>query len=180
MNYKKKFYWATGIVVVLLSVMLIGGLTYYLRSRLRPGHQRVRIDSSEMSRTMERPYISVPNKSKQAEWDYRPTNNPRYEQNTNIQQIGFLTMEKNSPEEEPKILPLFGQSLRYKHSDRWTYFTATDQHQSIRIPVHYENRDCMNDDTGCRELSNQDVVKVPSYNDKNFTVSLYKKQLPHV
>jgi len=115
-------------------------------------------------------------KSKQAEWDYRPSHNPRYEENTKVQQIGFIT----SLDIEPKIMPLFGQSMRRTHADRWVYFTATDQNQSIRLPVTFDNRDCMNDDVGCTEIYNDDIVKVPSYNNSEFKVSLYKKQIPHV
>lgn len=109
------------------------------------------------------------------EWEYSPERNPSYMGNTNIQQIGFLTMNAAAePGAAPTILPLFGYSMRYKHSDRWVYFTATDKYQSIRLPVKYENRDCMNDDIGCRELYNGDIVQVPSYNDADFTVSVYK------
>lgn len=121
-------------------------------------------------------------KAPQATWEYKPSDNPRYENNTSIQQIGFMTSTPDpaNPTTDPKILPLFGQSLREKHSDRWAYFTATDQQQSIRIPVEFESRDCMNDDVGCRELFASDVVKVPSFNDQEFKVSLYKNKLPHV
>jgi hypothetical protein len=114
-------------------------------------------------------------------WEYKPSENPRYENNRSIQQIGFMTStEATTPNGDPKILPLFGQSLRDKHSDRWAYFTATDQQQSIRLPVEFESRDCMNDDVGCRELFTADTVKVPSYNDQEFKISLYKNKLPHV
>lgn len=130
----------------------------------------------------EPPRPSPPARSKQANWDYKPSDNPRYEQNTQIQQIGFLTsataQADPSGASEPKILPLFGYSLREKHSDRWVYFTATDQQQSIRLPVESEGRDCMNDDIGCREVFTGDEIKVRALNDQPFTLTLYKNQFP--
>ena len=183
MNYKKKFYWAIGLAVILLTISLVLGFSYYIQSRNTKHYMKntsysSSSSSSQVNLVYTRPVI--PEKSTQNEWDYRPSKNPTYEQNTKVQQIGFVTMEKTNPDEEPKILPLFGQSLRYKHSDRWNYFTATDQYQSIRMPVHFEKRDCMNEDTGCREIYSNDKVTVPTYNDKDFTVTLYKNQLPHV
>lgn len=188
MNYKKKFYWAIGLVFILLVITLVLGFAHFIRSRnnKRYGNYNT-IDKSnaynyrgenQVQLIYTRPVI--PEKTNQAEWDYRPSKNPTYENNTRVQQIGYVTMEKTTPEQEPKVMPLFGQSLRHKHSDRWNYFTATDQYQSIRIPVHFENRDCMNEDTGCREIYTNDTVTIPTYNDKNFTVNLYKNQLPHV
>jgi hypothetical protein len=188
MNYKKKFYWAIGIAIILLTISLVLGFSYYIQSRNRKHYSResesntLLMSSSPSPNNMDLVYTRpiLPEKAKQNEWDYRPSKNPTYENNTKVQQVGYVTMEKTNPDEDPKILPLFGQSLRYKHSDRWNYFTATDQYQSIRLPVEYEKRDCMNDDTGCREIYSNDTVKVPSYNDKDFTVTLYKNQLPHV
>lgn len=182
MNYKKKFYWAIGIAIILLTISLVLGFSYYIQSRNRKHYGTNTgynvLPTPKVDLVYTRPVI--PEKSSQNEWDYRPSKNPTYENNTKVQQVGYVTMEKTNPDEDPKILPLFGQSLRYKHSDRWNYFTATDQYQSIRLPVEYEKRDCMNEDTGCREIYTNDTVKVPSYNDKDFTVTLYKNQLPHV
>lgn len=191
-NYKNKFYWAVAVAVIFFIILIGGSIWLIVRGTQKTGVSDVlgasQVDSRSMlpesdKRAMvglafTRPAYQA--KASQNEWDYRPSKNPTYQQNTQIQQIGYITMEKTTPSEEPKILPLFGQSLRYKNSDRWSYFTATDQYQSIRLPVHYEKRDCMNDDVGCREISSNDIVQVPTYNDKNFTVTLYKNQLPHV
>lgn len=167
----------------------------------RSGTNAAQLDSEDLSLSLPRMTCtsavceparpSPPERSKQANWDYKPSDNPRYEQNTQIQQIGFLTSATSptspgspaSPEStgstgNAKILPLFGYSLREKHSDRWVYFTATDQHQSIRLPVESEGRDCMNDDIGCREVFTGDEIKVSALGDQPFTLTLYKNQFP--
>ena len=119
---------------------------------------------------------TVENKSD--DWKFHPSQDPIYPSDS-MQQIGFLTMENPEPTVvEPIILPLFGESLAYKHSDRWLYFTATDKNQSIKLPIEIEKRECSNDDVGCKEVYSGDIVTIPSYGDHSFKVTLYKKRLP--
>lgn len=180
-TYKRK-YMLSIYVIGFLSITLVAVLFKYGFDKYRQNDTNV--SDVGYSRNIQLLYTS-PNEpkmiSRQTEWDFRPSQNPRYENNTKVQQIGYLTMEKKEGETgEPKILPLFGQSMRYKNSDRWSYFTATDQYQSIRLPITYEGRDCMNNDTGCRELSTNDTVIIPSHDNRSFTVNLYNNILPHV
>jgi hypothetical protein len=85
-----------------------------------------------------------------------------------FQQIGTLT---NNDDDPPMILPLFGRPIPAR-KDRWEYYTATDKYNMLRIPVTFENRDCM-EEVGCREVYNKDTVFIPSYK-KEFVVQLYK------
>lgn len=165
-NYRRKFQVAASVAVL---AVIIGVLGVVYSVWTRPNANAAR----ESAPTI----VVVKDENKSGggnQWNYKPGRNPSYMKNTTIQQIGFLTMVANAEGGEPTILPLFGYSLRYKNSDRWVYFTATDGNQSIRLPVEYEKRDCMNDDVGCRELYNGDIVSVPSYNNATFTVSVYK------
>lgn len=180
-TYRKK-YMLSVYVIGFLTITLVAVLFKYGFDRYSQDRQTSNTNGNGTGVQLLYTLPSEPKQiSHQTEWDFRPSQNPRYENNTKIQQIGYLTLDKKEGETgDPKILPLFGQSLRYKHSDRWSYFTATDQYQSIRLPIMYENRDCMNDDTGCRELSSSDKVIVPSHDNRTFTVSLYSNTLPHV
>lgn len=176
MNYRQKFQVAAGVAVVAI-LLGFGGILYTTvrgasAAAATPTPVVMMVRSADGTRAESGTHGDRPTR-RENEWDYSPNRNPSYQKNTNVQQIGYLTMEGGDAS-APTILPLFGQSLRYKHSDRWVYFTATDNFQSIRLPVESEKRDCMNDDVGCKELYTGDVVTVPSYNSASFTVTVYK------
>lgn len=186
MNYRRKFQVAASVAVLAVVIGFVG-ILYSVWTRPAAGASGATNGATGAMSASDgaTPATLVLVKSEGGggsggnDWDYKPGRNPSYMKNTSIQQIGFLTMASETTEgatggAEPTILPLFGYSLRYKNSDRWVYFTATDKYQSIRLPVEYEKRDCMNDDVGCRELYNGDIVSVPSYNNATFTVSVYK------
>lgn len=174
MNYRQKFQVAAGVAVVAILIGF-GGILYMTTRSIKevsaPTPAPTPTVTMVVTRSSEGTHGDRP--GRRDEWEYSPNRNPSYQKNTLVQQIGYLTMEGGDAQ-APTILPLFGQSLRYKHSDRWVYFTATDKFQSIRLPVESEKRDCMNDDVGCKELYTGDVVTVPSYNNASFTVTVYK------
>lgn len=85
------------------------------------------------------------------------------------QQLGVL---KSLDGSEPIALPLFGRRMAAR-PDRWEYYTATDKQNMLRIPIVFENRDCLEDDVGCNEVYKGDQVEVPVYG-KKFEVQLYK------
>ena len=175
MNYRRKFQVAIGALVAAILIGFAGILFATLRTKPSEGGNETPLSPIVIVAETNGGRAST----NRDEWTYSPGRNPSYMKNTSVQQIGYLTMEVGSegvgdPSQAPTILPLFGQSLRYKNSDRWVYFTATDKYQSIRLPVEYEKRDCMNDDTGCRELYSGDIVTVPSYNNTTFTATVYK------
>ena len=79
-------------------------------------------------------------------------------------QLGFLTPDAG----ENKILPLFGRRLQ---RDRWQYYTISNQHNDIQVPIKVGKRSGL-DSVGVEELSSGDRVLVHGYNEM-FTVSLY-------
>ena len=99
-------------------------------------------------------------------------NNPNYNETSFVfQQLGTLS---SLNKENKLILPLFGKQ---EQKDRWTYYTLTSGEQQLRIDIEHNNRSCMNDRIGCDMLYNNDIVKIPSYDDE-FKVSLYKYAPP--
>ena len=92
------------------------------------------------------------------------------------QQIGVL-VSKDSPEEKPIIMPLFGRKMYSR--DRWEYYTASNEYNMWRISVSVNNRDCQ-DDVGCDEIFNGDNVTVPDYANKVFVAKIYKYTTPSV
>lgn len=180
MNYRRKFQVAVGATVAAVLIGFAGIL--YATVWMRPAATGTGMEMGAVA--PQRPIVIMAESrnggradGRHNGWEYSPERNPSYMKNTDIQQIGYLTIVASTEEvgdKPPTILPLFGQSMRYKHNDRWVYFTATDKYQSIRLPIEYEKRDCMNDDVGCRELYTGDIVTVPSYNNASFTVTVYK------
>jgi hypothetical protein len=100
-----------------------------------------------------------------------------------FQQIGLL-YKKDAKEEsniETNILPLFGRPT-HTNSNKWNYYTTSDKFHSLKIPLKFKGRDC-NDEHGCNELYDNDMVKVDPYNGE-FSVKIYgydsPKYLPQV
>ena len=98
-----------------------------------------------------------------------PINIPTSTVEENYSQVGFITRSSG----DETILPLYGRYI-YRRRDKQQYYTLSDKHQSVRLPVMYEGKSCMNE-YGCNSLSNGDVVYVEGYND-SFKVTLYETQ----
>jgi len=98
-----------------------------------------------------------------------PINVPTSTVEENYSQVGFITRSSG----DETILPLYGRYI-YRRRDKQQYYTLSDKHQSVRLPVMYEGKSCMNE-YGCNSLSNGDVVYVEGYND-SFKVTLYETQ----
>lgn len=92
----------------------------------------------------------------------------------NYQQVGVL-VSRDLNEGEPVILPLFGRKMISR--DRWEYYVASNQYHMYKLTVQYENRDCQ-DDVGCNEIFNGELVTVPDYANKVFTARIYKYDAP--
>lgn len=102
-----------------------------------------------------------------------PRQNPVYQSHRStpkpeFQQIGTLIHEDG---DEPIVLPLFGRPMPTR-SDRWEYYTATDKQYMLKIPIVFEEKDCL-EEIGCREVYSKDTVFIPAYK-KEFKVNLYK------
>lgn len=86
---------------------------------------------------------------------------PQYEQ------IGVLT----GVGQKIRILPLFGKPI-YPGSNKWLYFTQSDDYNTVRLGIVSNQRKCQGD-YGCNELYDDDIVTVPPYK-QNFKVTLYE------
>lgn len=103
-----------------------------------------------------------------------PINIPTRGYASNYQQVGVITADTK---EGVKILPLFGRQL-WKGSNRWNFYTSTDQYNSLKLPVYSKKRDCQ-DQNGCDELYDGDQVVIPQYGENSqFKVSMYKLDSP--
>ena len=99
-----------------------------------------------------------------------PINIPTRGYASNYQQVGVVTSETN---QGSKILPLYGRQ-QWKGSNRWNFYTSTDQYNSLKLPVYSKKRDCQ-DQVGCDELYDGDEIVIPQYGENNkFKVSMYK------
>ena len=111
-----------------------------------------------------------------------PINIETRESGGDFQQVGMISKKIiNDDTQVPgnntdtNILPLYGKPL-YRGSNKWMYYTETDKHNPVKIPITVNSRDCT-DDQGCDELSDSSEVLVPSYNG-NFIVKMYKFNKP--
>jgi hypothetical protein len=87
---------------------------------------------------------------------------------TNYRQVGILT-PLNS---KGKILSLMGRPL-FVNRDKWQYYTISDQHNNVKLPVSRAGRSCTNE-YGCDKLYNGDTIFVEGYNEA-FKVTIYDK-----
>lgn len=147
------------IFIFILSLSLL--LFLIFRSEM----QKVK-KNKDIYKQYEEPIITYPSNNNNT------LNNPNYNETSFVfQQLGTLS---SLNKENKLILPLFGKQ---EQKDRWTYYTLTSGEQQLRIDIEHNNRSCMNDRIGCDMLYNNDIVKIPSYDDE-FKVSLYKYAPP--
>jgi hypothetical protein len=95
-----------------------------------------------------------------------------------FQQIGLLTGEGGSSgaaAPDRTVLPLYGRELDARRG-KWNYYTRTDGHNPVQVPVRVKNRVCDDDAVGCDELYSDDSVYVPVLG-RSFTATVYKKSL---
>jgi hypothetical protein len=94
------------------------------------------------------------------------------------QQIGLLTGEGGSSgaaAPDRTVLPLYGRELDSRRG-KWNYYTRTDGHNPVQVPVRVKNRVCDDDVAGCDELYSDDSVYVPVLG-RSFNATVYKKSL---
>jgi cell division protein FtsI/penicillin-binding protein 2 len=95
------------------------------------------------------------------------SNNPNYNLTTVEYQI-LGTLSSLEAEPETIILPLYGKRVK---SYRWKYYTLVN---GLKIDIKKERNNsyesCMKE---CDTISNEDIVKVPSYTNTEFKVQLY-------
>ena len=111
-----------------------------------------------------------------------PINIPSRGPNISYQQIGILYKENiENTDKMPgnntdsNILPLFGRPT-FNGSNKWNYYTSSDKFQNFKLPISIDGRKC-DDDLGCNELRDGDMISIPSYNGK-FRVEIYNYDKP--
>ena len=110
-----------------------------------------------------------------------PVNIPTRGMTGGFQQVGILSQTGIDSEESPiksntpTILGLFGRPT-YNGSRKWSYYTASDKYQSMKIPLSINGRKC-DADYGCDEIYDGDVITLPEYN-ATFKVTLYDYDKP--
>jgi hypothetical protein len=85
---------------------------------------------------------------------------------TNYRQVGILTALNT----KGRILALMGRPL-FVNRDKWQYYTISDQHNNVKLPVSRAGRSCTNE-YGCDRLYNGDTIFVEGY-DEAFKVTMY-------
>ena len=85
---------------------------------------------------------------------------------TNYRQLGIL----NATSTKGKILPLMGRPI-FTNRDKFQYYTMSDQHNSVKLPVSRNGKSCTNE-YGCDRLYNGDTVYVEGINEP-YRVTLY-------
>ena len=115
------------------------------------------------------------NSSSNAIVEKKPMSNiiniPTQAMNHTFSQIGILTSTNTTPNGNI-ILPIMGKQLITSRNN-WQYYTMSDQNNSIKIPLSFNGKSCM-DEYGCEEILDGDNVYAEGYNDI-FKVTLYER-----
>lgn len=98
---------------------------------------------------------------------------------TNYRQMGILTPLNGSSKDN--ILPLMGKPL-FTNRDKWNYFSTSNQHNNVKLPVSRSGKSCTNE-YGCDRLDNGDTIYIEGINEP-YKVTIYDndtiKYLPFV
>ena len=99
--------------------------------------------------------------------------------NTEYRQMGIMTPLNGTAKDN--ILPLMGRPL-FTNRDKWQYYTISNQHNNIKLPISFKGRSALND-YGVDQIFSQDTVYVEGYDDA-FKVTVYEndtiKYLPYI
>ena len=103
--------------------------------------------------------------------------------NAKFRQIGLLSSNSsssnssssnssssNSSSSSSGPVPLMGKPL-YSNRNKWQYYTMSDQHNSVKLPIKVKGKSTMTE-YGCDELLSGDVVYVEGIQE-TFTVTTY-------
>jgi hypothetical protein len=109
--------------------------------------------------------------NKQKYTDAIPVNIQTRGINSNYQQIGILTQNKNNGADN-LILPLMGRRTQAGR-DKWQFYTTSNTgHLSSKLPISINGKSCTSE-YGCDDIYNGDNVYVEGYNDI-FNVTKYE------
>lgn len=88
---------------------------------------------------------------------------------TSYRQMGIMTPLNGASKDN--ILPLMGRPL-FTNRDKWQYYTISNQHNNVKLPVSFKGRSALND-YGVDQIFSGDTVYVEGYNDA-FKVTVYE------
>jgi hypothetical protein len=88
---------------------------------------------------------------------------------TTYRQMGIMTPLNGVSKDN--ILPLMGRPL-FTNRDKWQYYTISNQHNNVKLPVSFKGRSALND-YGVDQIFSGDTVYVEGYNDA-FKVTVYE------
>jgi hypothetical protein len=98
---------------------------------------------------------------------------------TNYRQLGILAPSNGSSKDS--VIPLMGRPL-FTNRDKWQYYTSSNQHNNVKLPVTKAGKSCTNE-YGCDRLDNGDTVYIEGANEV-YRVTMYDndtiKYLPFV
>jgi hypothetical protein len=98
---------------------------------------------------------------------------------TSYRQLGILAPSNGSSKDS--IIPLMGRPL-FTNRDKWQYYTSSNQHNNVKLPVSRSGKSCTNE-YGCDRLGNGDTVYIEGANEV-YRVTMYDndtiKYLPFV
>jgi hypothetical protein len=80
---------------------------------------------------------------------------------TVYRQVGILTPVKGNSKDN--ILPLMGSPL-FVNRDMWNYYTTSNQHNNVKLPIRYQGKNCTNE-YGCNKIYSGDTVYVEGANE---------------
>jgi hypothetical protein len=98
---------------------------------------------------------------------------------TNYRQLGILAPSNGSSKDS--VIPLMGRPL-FTNRDKWQYYTSSNQHNNVKLPVTKAGKSCTNE-YGCDRLDNGDTVYIEGANEV-YRVTMYDndtiKYLPFI
>jgi hypothetical protein len=174
--------WNTIFLYVLIAAMIVGGAWFFLNKAAVP------IATKPTVIVMQQPSVQTPlHTSVRPDLYPEPVQRGGYGSlpalasrgpSQPFQQIGLLTGEGGSSgaaAPDRTVLPLYGRELDARRG-KWNYYTRTDGHNPVQVPVRVRNRVCDDDTVGCDELFSDDSVHVPVLG-RSFNATVYKKSL---
>ena len=94
---------------------------------------------------------------------------PKNIERGNFSQVGTL---KGVVDGRSVVLPLYSKPSG-TNRDRYHYYTLTETNQQPASIVQ-ENRDCMNDPIGCKEIFEGDAVHVDAFDSTSFSPYMFQ------
>ena len=92
------------------------------------------------------------------------------------EQVGTLHEKNPENTNDAVILPLYGKQT-YPRSNKWYYFTFTDQINKVKLPVFNTKSNNCQGEYGCEELYDEDDVNINAYSNQ-FIFRRYVKNKP--